>query len=184
MNNLLTLLLLGISVGLGNFAASIAIGMSGVSRSVRTKIAIVFGLFETGMPIIGLIIGKQISNLFGSYANYIGDGLLLLAGVYELVGSFKDDDTKEVKVVVKNNFKLIMAGLALSIDNLVIGFSLGTHKEPLLLSAAVIGCTSVVLALIGLELGHQLGKKIGKLSEALSGLILISVAFALIFKLI
>ncbi len=51
------LFLVSISIGLGNFAASIGIGMGGVNAATRLRIAIVFGLFEGGMPVVGLLIG-------------------------------------------------------------------------------------------------------------------------------
>ena len=66
MKSIITLLFLGFSVGLGNFGASIAIGLSGVNKKTRTKVAIVFGAFETGMPIVGLVIGKQLSTFFNN----------------------------------------------------------------------------------------------------------------------
>jgi manganese efflux pump family protein len=185
MNKFLELILIGISVGLGNFAASVAIGLSGVDKKLRLKIGLVFGLFETGMPIIGLFLGKQLSNTLGNHANLIGGGLLILTGLYEIRASYqykKEEDTEVVSF--KNNAKLPMAGLALSIDNLIIGFSLGTHKEPLLLSAFVLGATSVALSLIGLELGKRLGNKIEEYTELLSGLTILLVGLAVSFRVL
>ncbi len=47
---MLTLLLVAGSVGADNFAAAVAIGLAGVDRHLRLRIAVVFGLFEAGMP--------------------------------------------------------------------------------------------------------------------------------------
>lgn len=184
MKSLITLIFLGFSVGLGNFAASIAIGISGVSKKLRTKVAIVFGVFETGMPIVGLVIGRQLSTPLSNKANLIGGALLFITGLYEIISTFKKEDEVEVKKAFKSWNKLILSGLALSIDNLVIGFSLGVYKEPLLVSALVIGATSVTLVLIGLEVGNRLNKRVEEYSEIISGLILILVAFAVAFKII
>ena len=43
------LLLVAASLGLSNFAAAIAIGVSGVAARTRLRVGIVFGLFEAGM---------------------------------------------------------------------------------------------------------------------------------------
>ena len=175
MKETLTLLLVGLSVGLGNFAASVAIGIGGVSKSLRLKIAVIFGLFETGMPIIGLIIGHKTAQSLGGHANLIGGFLLGLTGVYLIVSSLKRTDDKKVSQASHGWGKLLIAGLSLSIDNLIVGFGLGTHHQSLLLAAIVIGVTSVSLALLGLEIGNKLNSKAEEYSELLSGLILIIV---------
>jgi putative Mn2+ efflux pump MntP len=178
-----TLILLGLSVGLGNFAASIAIGLSGVNRAIRTKVALVFGLFETGMPIVGLLAGRQLAGVLGNHANIVGGGLLVLTGLYEIRSSLANSDKKDVGSTAKAWRKLLLAGLALSIDNLIIGFSLGAYKSPILLSVVVIGSSSVALSLVGLELGKRIGSRFEKYSEVFSGLILLLVGIAIGLKL-
>ena len=185
MNKVLTLFIVGLSVGLGNFAASVAIGLSGTSKTLRAKVAVIFGLFETGMPILGLFIGSKISNYLGSKANLLGGLLLIVAGGYELIGYFKKIDNKEARLVVSNGiYKLLIAALALSLDNLIVGFSLGAYKSPLFISALTIGITSIALSLIGLEIGDRLGTKARRYSEFISGGILVLVGFAVLFKFI
>jgi putative Mn2+ efflux pump MntP len=182
---LLTLLLIALSVGLGNFAASIAIGTQGINKSVRIRVAVVFGLFETGMPIIGLLLGQQVANKLGSRANLIAGGLLVLAGLYLVYSSLNKTDAIEVKKASsKNSWSLLIAGLSLSVDNLIVGFSLGTRHQPLLLAIAVIGLTSIALALAGLELGRLLSNKVEEYSEILSGIILLLVGVAIAFRLL
>ena len=184
MNNILTLILLGFSVGLGNFAAAIAIGLSGVDKKIRTRIAIVFGLFETIMPIFGLLIGERLAHVFGDHANLIGGVLLIFVGLYELYGTLKKEDDKEVKASTGSWTKLILAGLALSVDNLIIGFSLGTYHVSILLATVIIGATSVIMSLIGLELGNKLSSKAEEYSELVSGIILIVVGILISLKVI
>ena len=175
MKTLLTLMLVGLSVGLGNFAASVAIGLGGVTKELRLRIAIIFGLFETVMPIIGLIIGQNIAHKLGGNANVIGGVLLCITGLYFVIGGLRKTDDKKVNQATNGWGKLLFAGLSLSIDNLIIGFGLGTHHQPLLLAAVIIGATSVGLALLGLEIGGRLSHKVEEYAEVLSGLILIAV---------
>lgn len=184
MQNLLALILLGISVGLDGFAVAISIGLSGINQAVRFRVGLVFGLFETGMPLIGLVIGQKLSIILNGHANTIGGSLLILTGIYEMLSSLKGEDKKEAKTAVKSWSKLMMASLAISIDNLIIGIGLGTRQISIPLAALVIGIASVGLALIGLELGNRIGATIGKYSELFSGGIIILVGFAIIFNLI
>lgn len=57
----------------------------------------------------------------------------------------------------------------LSIDNLAVGFALGTCHVALLTTAVIIGAVTVTMALIGLELGRLLSTRIGARGEALGG---------------
>jgi manganese efflux pump family protein len=68
----------------------------------------------------------------------------------------------------------VVTGIALSIDNLAVGFALGTTYHVRLLVAALVICTvSVTLSLAGLELGRRVGARAGSRSEIVGGLVLI-----------
>jgi hypothetical protein len=72
-----------------------------------------------------------------------------------------------------------ISALALSIDNLAVGFALGTYHVALLTAAVVIGAVSVAMAFIGLELGRLAGTRIGERGEALGGVVLLGVGIAI-----
>ena len=56
----------------------------------------------------------------------------------------------------------------------MVGFGLGLLNAPVLLAAGFMGLSSLVLTVIGLELGKRLGKHLGERSELFSGLVLIA----------
>jgi len=184
MTQIITLVLVALSVGLSNFAASVAIGLGGISRAMRLRITLVFGLFETGMPIIGLVIGERIASKLGGNASIIGGSLLVLAGIYFVYQSLRNTDDTKVVQATKGWGKLLITGLSLSMDNLIVGFGLGTHHQPLLLAIVVIGAMSIFLALLGLEIGRRLNTKVEEYSEILSGLILVIVGILIAVKIL
>jgi hypothetical protein len=75
--------------------------------------------------------------------------------------------------------RLLISGFVLSLDNLVVGFALGTYQVDILTGAILIGAVSVAMSLAGLELGGLLGRWAGQRSEQMSGLILILVGAAI-----
>ncbi len=177
---MVALLLVAVSVGLSNFAAAIGIGTGGVDHRVRLRVALVFGLFEAGMPILGLFLGQRFATALGKTAHWVGGTLLIAMGLYGLIRSIRSadaGDAAQFRSVSKS--RLLLSGFALSIDNLVIGFALGTYQVAILTGAVVIGLVSVALSMIGLELGARIGKWSGPRSEQLGGLILISVGVAI-----
>jgi manganese efflux pump family protein len=108
----LALLLVAASLGLSNFAASIAIGMSGVDRHVRLRVALAFGLFEAGMPIVGLLVGRRAADALGSHAHLIAGLLLIATGASTVIQALRATDASA-------------SAASLSIDNLIVGFGAG-----------------------------------------------------------
>src|SRR5689334_25169794 len=81
---MLALLLVAVSLGLSDFAASVGIGVAGLDGRTRLRVGLVFGAFETAMPIIGLLLGQGLAGALGRAAHWIGAGLLIATGLYAL----------------------------------------------------------------------------------------------------
>jgi putative Mn2+ efflux pump MntP len=181
---MVALLLVAVSLGLSNFAAAIAIGVTGVDARTRLRVGLAFGLFEAGMPLLGLLLGHGLAGAFGHAARWIGAALLIATGLYGLVQALRRDDHDTTGAAAEGTGQLLITGLALSIDNLAVGFALGTYHVPLLTAAVVIGAVSVAMALAGLELGRLLGTKAGEWGGALGGIVLVGVGVAIAAGLI
>jgi putative Mn2+ efflux pump MntP len=69
--------------------------------------------------------------------------------------------------------------VAWSIDTLAVGFALAVYHLPVVLAAATMGAVSVMMSLIGLELGHRLGRRVEGWSEEIGGTVLILVGIAI-----
>jgi manganese efflux pump family protein len=174
----LAILLVAVSVGLDNFAAAIGIGLSGLDAKLRVQVALVFGVFEGGMPIVGLLIGRSLTHVLGDHAHVIGGVILALTGLYSIVTSAKERRAGHEPSPERHRGglgHLIVVGAALSIDNLIVGFALGTYHVSLALAALVIAVVSVAMSLVGLELGRRLGTRVGEYGELLGGAVLVLV---------
>jgi manganese efflux pump family protein len=176
---MLALLLIALSVGLDNFGAATAIGVGGVSPGMRFRVALVFGLFEGAMPVVGLVIGHSVASTFGGAAPVIGGVLLGLTGAYTILreGFAKRKDVPERRQV--GALRLLALGAALSVDNVVVGFALGAYHVNLVAALVTIALVSVGLSLLGLELGSRLGQRVGERSELVGGAMLILVGVAI-----
>ena len=173
------MLLVAGSLGIDNFAVSIAIGLSGADRSLRVRIAVAFGVFEAGMPVLGLLLGRQLSGTLGAQAALIGGSALALAGVYTIIQAIRSADEPPSGLADAGFGRLLWLAAALSIDNLFVGFALGTSRSPLGLGIAIIAGVSVGLSLIGLELGARLGSGVERTGPLLGGIVLVCVGAAI-----
>ena len=180
MSGLLGLLLVSISVGLSNFAGAIGIGLSGISARTRLRVGIAFGLFEALMPIAGLLLGQAVAGYLGHIAKYVGSAILILVGAYTIwQGRRVTSEEPQPQGTEIQTHRLIITALALSIDNLAVGFALAVYHIQIVLAAVTIGLISVALSLLGLELGSRLGTRIEAWSEELGGSVLILVGLAI-----
>jgi putative Mn2+ efflux pump MntP len=176
---MVALVLVAVSVGLSNFAAAIGIGVSGVDGRTRLRVGVIFGLFETAMPILGLLLGRSLATTLGHAAHWIAAALLIATGLYTAIHALRSTARPEGQApsapAGQRTGRLLVTGAALSIDNLAIGFALGTFHVNLAVAAVVIGAISVSMSLIGLELGNRIGTKTGERGELIGGLVLIGV---------
>ncbi len=183
----LTIFLVAISVGLGNFAGAIGIGLGGLDARLRIRVAVVFGVFEAGMPIAGLLISHSLAKSLGSHAGVIGGVILMLTGLYGVLTALiaRRNESKVLASTDQQRLgRLIVTAAALSVDNLAVGFAIGTYHVSLATATVVIAVVSIGLSLVGLELGSRIGLRIGEYSELLGGVVLIGVGISLALGII
>jgi putative Mn2+ efflux pump MntP len=176
--------LVSISVGLSNFAGAIGIGISGIDTRTRIRVGIAFGLFEGLMPVIGLLLGAAVAGYLGHIARYVGGGILILTGAYTIwqgrrTSRLEQQSGTVVAVQGMRTHRLMITALALSIDNLAVGFAIAQYNVPIALAAVMMAVVSVAMSLIGLELGSRLGERVEAWSEEIGGGVLIAVGVAL-----
>ena len=176
------MLLVSVSVGLSNFAGAMGIGLSGINVRTRIRVGIAFGFFEALMPVLGLLLGEAVAGFFGHYGKYVGGAILILTGAYTVIQARMTANEQKVRMPRSVRMQsLIITALALSIDNLAVGFALAVYHVDIVLAGLTFGVVSILMSLLGLELGHRLGKRVEAWSEEIGGgvLILVGVAIAI-----
>ena len=183
---MLALLLVAASVGLSNLAAAIGIGFGGVTARTRIRVAVVFGVFEAGMPIVGLVVGAGVASGIGHAARWIGAAVLIVIGLVTVIQAWRQPAEAASDTAAPGSphhtdslGRLIISAFALSLDNLAAGFALGTMHVGVAEGAIVIGVVSVVMSLAGLELGGRIGAAAGRRGEQIGGAILVGVGVAI-----
>ncbi len=170
---MLALTLAALAVGFGNFGASIGIGMSGATVATRVRVGIIFGVFEAGMPLVGLLAGQGVAKAVGGISGYAGGALLIAIGAWQLIQAFRASN--QAPVPPPKTGRLLLTGFALSLDNLVVGFSLGAQHISLVQAVLVFAVVSVSLSVIGLEFGRRIGAVLESGADYLAGIALVAV---------
>src|SRR5205807_8746719 len=142
------------------------IGLSGINVRTRIRVGIAFGFFEALMPVLGLLLGEAAAGFFGHYGKYVGGAILILTGAYTVIQARMTANEQKVRMPRSVRMQsLIITALALSIDNLAVGFALAVYHVDIVLAGLTFGVVSILMSLLGLELGHRLGKRVEAWSE-------------------
>jgi putative Mn2+ efflux pump MntP len=172
---LIALIAVALAVAIGNFAVATAFGLTGASRRAQLEVALVFALFEGGMPLVGLLLGRQLSGGLGGAAHPAGGVLLGLTGLYGLVTGLRPAREPGNRAAGQTagqvggawRLRLWLSALALSLDNLVAGFALGAYHVPPVAALCTFAVAGGGLSLLGVELGRRAS---GLLSRQVAGL--------------
>ena len=132
--------------------------------------AAIFGLFHTGMPIVGYLAGNLFVSFVQTYAPWIALALLGFLGAKMIWESFHEaESAKTANWAVSN---LLMLAVATSIDVLTTGLLFVPYPEWLIPSVLTIGSITALFSLGGYLIGVYVGKL--KLNmELVGGLVLI-----------
>jgi putative Mn2+ efflux pump MntP len=169
-------------LALDTFALGAALGIAGLEKKDRLRVSLVFTLFEAGMPILGIFIGRTVGSLVGETAGWGGIAALLLAGLLLLRPG--GDETREANrlrlLAHARGLAIIDLGIGISVDELAIGLSAGLLALPIALMVIWIAVQAFVAAQVGLSFGARVGEQVRQRSEKAAGLALILMALVLL----
>jgi len=140
---------------LGTDSAALCTGIGASDRlSMRRRLTIASTLtaFEAGMPVVGVLLSTVIGDALGESARWAGGALLAALGVYMLLSH--DDD--EAGAAPMGAWALLVAGLAVSIDEIAVGVSLGLGGVNVPVLVGTIGAVVFSATMAGLTLGGLL----------------------------
>ena len=169
-------------LALDTFALAAALGMAGLERRDQLRVALVFTVFEAGMPIAGLLVGRVIGSVIGQWAGYGGILFLLIAGFLLLrPGQREEDEERRLRLLAHaRGLAIIDLGLSISVDELTVGLSAGLLGLSIALTVIWIAVQAFAAAQLGLRLGARLGEAVRERSEQAAGVVLILVALVLL----
>lgn len=187
MMNSLDIWMLAVALAMDCFTVSIVSGviMRKFILGIVIQMAILFGVFQALMPLIGWLATSHFSQQLESIDHWIAFALLAFIGGKMIKESFEDDEEEKHFNPRNLNTQLLLA-VATSIDALAIGISFACtgYKQlsQIVYPLVVIGIVSFVFSLFGDMLGVRFGKSITRRlkPELLGGIILIVIGIKIL----
>ena len=173
----LTIILLAVGLAMDCFAVSVCKGLTSphgyVPRYIKPMLmALLFGVFHAGMPLIGYFAGSLFASFFERFAPWIALGLLSVIGGKMIYDSLKGDD-EEAHLADFSFVGLLSLAFATSMDTLATGVIFIPHPEVLWWAVGVIALTCFAFSMTGFVIGHLVGARLRMNLTIIGGVILI-----------
>ena len=160
-----SIFLIALGMAMDAFAVSLGSGVKiGPGPRPVFRIAFHFGLFQAILPIIGWLFGNTIEPYLRDIDHWVAFGLLAFVG-FRMVRSGLSKNEEENPKDPSRGLTMVMLSIAVSIDALAVGLSLGVIGVTIWTPALVIGLVTSVLSLVGLRMGNGFGKRFFKASS-------------------
>lgn len=180
---LVEIILIAISLAMDAFAVSICKGLSMKKMDWKKAIiiALYFGLFQGGMPLIGYILGVGFEESIKFIDHWIAFGLLAFIGgnmIKEALSKNEDDEVDD-----KVDFKtMIVLAIATSIDALAVGVTFAFLNVNIILAVSLIAIITFIISCFGVKLGNVFGDKYEKKAELAGGIVLVLIGLKILLE--
>lgn len=192
--------LLGVGLAMDAFSVSAANGLAepNMKKSKEFSISGTFAFFQFLMPMLGWVLVRFAAEQFTAFQKavpYIALVLLLLIGgkmLYEGIKNKGDNDIngengkkgEEATAVTKLTLsRLLVQGIATSIDALSVGFTIAEYKvTEALVCSAIVAAVTFGICVAGTYIGKKFGTKLAGKATILGGVILIIIGLEIFIK--
>jgi putative Mn2+ efflux pump MntP len=178
--NIISTSLIAIALAMDAFSVSMTKGFTqkNLTNSQILYYGLFFGGFQALMPILGYLCGNIIASIVESLASIIGFILLLIIGLNMIRESLNSDDDE---ITDHFSFKEVtLLAIATSIDAFAVGITIALIKDPILISAIIIGIVAFVFSIVGVFIGKKIGHLVGDKFQILGGVILILIGIKIL----
>jgi putative Mn2+ efflux pump MntP len=179
--DILSVILIGLSLSMDAFAVSIGSGISIKRLKVFYIIrsCFFFGFFQFIMPVAGWYLGSTLAEYIRTFDHWIAFGLLSFVGGKMIWETFHSSDAH---TDIRSLSHLLTLSLATSIDALAVGLSFSFLGHAIWLPAAIIGCITFTVCFAGFEIGRRIGSLFEKWAGLAGGIVLIGIGAKILIE--
>ena len=172
--------LVALSMAMDAFAVCLVAGSLNRANGPRPafRLSFHFGLFQFIMPVLGWFLGRTLEPLIRGYDHWVALALLSFVGIRMIYAALRGDEAQPTDP--SRGWTLVLLSVAVSIDALAVGLSLGVLGISVWYPAFIIGVVTGVLSLLALWTGQKFGSRLGKPVEVIGGLVLIAIGVRIV----
>ena len=183
--NILSSLLVALGLSMDNWAVTIASGCShhdAIPKSYIFKVSSLFAIAHFAMFSGGWLCGAGLGKYIGAVDHWIAFAILVFIG-FRMIKESRSREESGQDVCVLHTFKMLCAlAVATSLDALLVGMGLAFTAAPFWATVLMLTACVFVTSWTGFYVGAYLGRKFGKVMEALGGAVLILIGLKLLLE--
>lgn len=180
---LIELFILAAGLSVDSFAVSVCTGLT--NRRLfffqALKIAFVFGFIQGMAPVLGGLLGMELRDLLQNMDHWVALILLSLVG-FKMIRDGWGQRSQIPKGQSTGWRRLMLMGVATSIDAAVVGITLGLVNVSVWRAGLIIGMITVLASLTGLFLGSRFSGFSRMKLELASGVVLIGLGLKIFIE--
>ncbi len=180
-------ILLGVALAMDAFSVSLANGFAEpkMGRGRISLIAGTYALFQFIMPMMGWICVHTAVSVFSTLEKFIPYIALILLGIIggKMIYEGVHEDPKGESEYSLKTQRLILQGIATSIDALSVGFAIASYLWYSALAASlIIAVVTFVICVAGLIAGKKIGTAISGRAVIAGGVLLILIGIEIFIR--
>lgn len=176
-----SLLLVAVGLAMDAFSVATVTGFNhkNISIGEASKMSLSFGAFHVFMPLLGWYAGSTVVLIISRYDHWVAFLLLLFVGGKMIYEAFGKGAAAE-RLASLRNMDILLFSVAVSIDAVAVGLSFYLEKIRILVPAIATGVVTALFTIVGIGIGNQTGRIVGKWSQMLGGAILIMIGLRIV----
>lgn len=166
---ILSILLIGIALSMDTFSLSLSFGTFNITNKQALKLSIIVGIMHFFMPILGMLLGEKLINLFELQCDFLLGIILLFIAIQMIIDLIKHEE---------NSFNINILGmflfaLGVSLDSFSVGLGIKAITDNINLATSIFAICSFVFTFSGIMIGKFANKFIGTYASIFGVVILL-----------
>lgn len=181
--NIIDIIILAIALSIDACVVSFSNGLIFTQNKRLNSLMLAFsvGFFQFLMPVIGFFAAQTVSRYVEPYDHWIVFAIFILLGIKFIKDAFTPKEEEKIDCYLCFKY-ILLVSVATSIDALGAGVSIAFTKTNIWIPAIIIGVVTFINSLLGFWSGYLFKKFPTKNLEIAGGVILILLAFKVLFE--
>jgi putative Mn2+ efflux pump MntP len=180
--SLFELAAIALALAVDAFSVGVAVGLTRRTWRERFRLSFHFGLFQALMPLAGALAGAALERWIARWDHWVAFALLAAIGGRMIWAAARGAEGREAAGDPTRGLRLVGLSVAVSIDALAVGFTLGLAEVSIPLAVSLIGVTAAALTLVGMVLAGGVASRLGRRAEIVAGVALVVIGAKIVLE--
>jgi manganese efflux pump family protein len=180
--SLFELCAVALALAVDAFSVGVAVGLKHRSGRERFRLSFHFGLFQALMPLAGAFAGAALERWISGWDHWLAFALLAAIGGRMIWEAARGGGSRASGGDPTRGLQLVGLSLAVSVDALAVGFTLGLEEVSIPLAVSLIGVTAAALTLVGMAIAGGFASRLGRRAEIGAGVVLVAIGAKIVLE--